>query len=282
MKKIFLFGTLIIFISIFTFFLSAKITLAASCVTAGGHCSSNACPANQPLIPGNYTECVKPNTNNQFYDYCCKNAIQPAPAHTPTATSVPPAANTNPPASAAPAAGAASTTEFPNPLNYKTVNEVLTALLTNLRGILATIAVVFILIGGIMYMASAGNEKMMEQGKKTIAAAVIGLTLVLAAPVFLKEIMTVLGAKDVTDPAISGARTLSEVVMSVLGILLSVIGFIGIIGLLISGGIYLTAYGNEDRMEAAKKAVTASIIGIIVSLGALVIVRQVAAIFGVQ
>lgn len=169
------------------------------------------------------------------------------------------------------------TTDFANPLKFKTVEEVTTALLDNLRGILATIAVVFIVIGGIMYMLSAGNEKMMERAKATWTAAVIGLAIALAAPSFLKEIMIILQAD--TSP-VAGALTIKDIALRVLNLLLSLIGIFGILGLVIGGGFYLTAYGDEDRIDKGKKIITASVIGIVVAFGALVIVRQVASLLG--
>lgn len=169
------------------------------------------------------------------------------------------------------------TTEFPNPIVPKTVEEVVTSVLSALRGILAIIAVVFIVIGGIMYMLSTGNEKMMERAKATWTAAVIGLAIALAAPSFLKEIMIILQAD--TSP-VAGALTIKDIAIRVLNLLLSLIGIFGIMGLVIGGGFYLTAYGDEDRIDKGKEIIAASIIGIVVAFGALVIVRQVASLLG--
>lgn len=173
--------------------------------------------------------------------------------------------------------GGEVTTEFLNPLKFTTVEEVTTALLDNLRGILATIAVVFIVIGGIMYMLSTGDEKMMERAKATWTAAVIGLAIALAAPSFLKEIMIILQAD--TSP-VANALTIKDIAIRILNLLLSLVGIFGILGLVIGAGFYLTAYGDDDRIDKGKEIITASVIGIIVAFGALVIVRQVASILG--
>lgn len=57
--------------------------------------------------------------------------------------------------------------------------------ITNLIQILASLAalisVVFIIIGGIGYITSAGNPETLEKSKKTILFAAIGLVIVLAA-----------------------------------------------------------------------------------------------------
>lgn len=46
-------------------------------------------------------------------------------------------------------------------------------------GVLALVAVVFIIVGGFQWLTSAGNEERVELAKKTISSAVIGMVLVL-------------------------------------------------------------------------------------------------------
>ena len=57
--------------------------------------------------------------------------------------------------------------------------------------------------------------------------------------------------------------------------LLAILGFIGIIGFVISGILYLTAAGDEGRIEQAKSAMMYSIIGVIVALLGFVIIQAV-------
>ncbi len=172
-------------------------------------------------------------------------------------------------------------TEFVNPLQFTTVSQVVNSLLDNLRGIVALIAIVFIIIGGVMYMMSSGNEKMIESAKKTITGALIGMAIVLAAPTFLKEIKAILGGSGDEWTDVDKALTIKEIALRVLDFLLSVVGILGIIGLVVGGAFYLTAYGDEDRIETGKKILTASLVGIGIALAALVLVRQIASLMGV-
>jgi type IV secretory pathway VirB2 component (pilin) len=48
-------------------------------------------------------------------------------------------------------------------------------------GILALVAVVFVILGGFQWMTAGGNEEKIEKAKKVISAAVIGLIIVLLA-----------------------------------------------------------------------------------------------------
>ncbi|KKR20456.1 MAG: hypothetical protein UT50_C0017G0016 [Candidatus Moranbacteria bacterium GW2011_GWA2_39_41] len=174
---------------------------------------------------------------------------------------------------------------FANPLgNVNTVKGVLSNVLNNLKGIIASIAIVFIVVGGFMYILSAGDEKMITKAKATIGSALIGLAIALAAPTFLKEIATILSTGDgaSADAAVAAAPTIKEIATRVLNLLLSIVGIIAMIGLVIGGSFYLTAYGDEKKVETGKGIITNSIIGIAVAMIALVLVRQVASLLGVQ
>lgn len=168
---------------------------------------------------------------------------------------------------------------FTNPLTYNTVDGMLAALLVHLQGIIVVISMVFIVIGALIYMTSAGNDKRMELGKSAIFAAVVGLALGIAAPSFLREIYTILGADPSGEAALTDAPSIAEIALNTLNFLLSIAGVLGIIMLVAAGIAYLTAAGNEGQIETAKKMTKWAIIGIAVALGALVIVKQVANFF---
>ncbi|MDZ4385525.1 MAG: pilin [Candidatus Moranbacteria bacterium] len=198
-----------------------------------------------------------------------------APSHVPT-SSVVPSSNTA-------KTGTTVTTTFVNPIRFSTVSEVVGALLSNLKGIIATVAILFIVIGGAMYILSGGNEKMITTAKNTITSAMIGLAIALAAPTFLKEIQNILGGGSGANPdeLVNNALTLNQIAMRTLNLLLSITGILAIIGLVIGGSYYLTAYGDEKRAESGKNIITSAIIGIVIVMAALVIVRQIASLLGV-
>ena len=178
-----------------------------------------------------------------------------------------------------------SSTIFTNPIAYEKISEVLDALLNNLMGIIAFIAVIFIIIGGIMYMMAAGDETMITRAKKTWTGAAIGFAIALASPTFLKEIKKILGGGGTGGSAeswVDSALTIKEIAINVLELLLSIIGIVAIISLVIGGATYLTAYGDEKKLDSAKKIIKFSIIGITVALASLIIVKQIARLLGVS
>jgi len=127
-------------------------------------------------------------------------------------------------------------------------------------------------------MMSSGDEKMITRAKNTITGATVGLAIALAAPTFLKEIITILGGPATGNPddLVNNALTVKAIALGVLKFLLSVAGIIAIISLVVGGSTYLTAYGDEKRLDKGKSIVTYSIIGIAIILAALVIVNQIA------
>ncbi|MGK2849077.1 MAG: pilin [Minisyncoccota bacterium] len=71
------------------------------------------------------------------------------------------------------------------------------------------------------------------------------------------------------------ADSIYNIIARTMDWLLAILGFIGIIGFVISGILYLTAAGSEDRVEQAKNAMMYSIIGIIVALIGFVVINAV-------
>ncbi len=167
-----------------------------------------------------------------------------------------------------------------NPLSFNTVEGLLNSILGFLQGIIAILSLIMIVIGSLVYMTAAGDEKKLGTGKMIITASLIGLALALAAPSFLKQIGDILGWGTVDGSDVAGAKTLLEILQTALNFLLSVVGIIAIIMLVVGGLMYLLSAGDEERMKTGKSIVIYSLIGIAVALGALVLVTQVARLFG--
>ncbi len=70
--------------------------------------------------------------------------------------------------------------------------------------------------------------------------------------------------------------TASGVVLRIIEILLAVAGLVAVVFLIIGGFRYITAGGNEETAEAAKKTITNAIIGVVIVILAFVIVRVIA------
>jgi hypothetical protein len=79
---------------------------------------------------------------------------------------------------------------------------------------------------------------------------------------------------------ITDAPTFQKIGMNILSFLLSVIGIIAIMSLLVSGTAYFFSAGDEAKMQFAKKSAKYAILGIILSLGGMVLVKLIGGFFG--
>lgn len=79
--------------------------------------------------------------------------------------------------------------------------------------------------------------------------------------------------------AISEATPIATILQNVLNFLLSIIGVLAIIASVVAGLLYLTAAGNPRQLQTAKTAFFYAVIGIVVALGALLLVNQIGDFF---
>lgn len=165
------------------------------------------------------------------------------------------------------------TIKFTNPLEKDKVDDVAKGVLTTLQAIVAVLAVVFMVIGGILYITSAGDEKRMTTAKGAIIASMIGLAIAVAAPSLLREVYEIVGG---TWNGPAAPKSLSDIVLKTLDLLLSLVGILAMIMLVVGGIMYITAAGDESRTDTAKKIVTYAIIGLIVAITSLIIVNAIA------
>jgi len=156
-----------------------------------------------------------------------------------------------------------------NPIIPNSFGELFQQAMRYVQGIAGTVAVVFIIVGGIMYMLSAGSKEMAERAKKTLTYALVGIALVIAAPYFLSDMMLILNGGS------GGGSKLLMVATNVLRLLLSIVGILGIIGMVLGAIWMFTAVGEEERYKQGKQMVIYSILGIAIAAGSLVIVQQV-------
>jgi len=72
-----------------------------------------------------------------------------------------------------------------------------------------------------------------------------------------------------------GTADLKETVINVINWVLGLLGIIAVIMILVGGFQWMTAAGNEEKVEKAKKVISAAIVGLIIILLAWAIVNFV-------
>ncbi|QQS61716.1 MAG: hypothetical protein IPN70_02185 [Candidatus Moraniibacteriota bacterium] len=185
-----------------------------------------------------------------------------------------------PPPGGSAGGGTSAYYQFLNPFKYNTLQQVITAMLNFFQGVIVVLSLVFIIIGAVLYITSSGNEKMLTLAKGAILASMIGLALGIAAPTFLNEIYTIVGGNTEIPTEVSEATSIYTILMNTLNLLLTLIGTLSIIMMVVGGIMYLFSGGSEARIEAGKKIVIFSGIGLVVALISLIVVRQIAMFFG--
>jgi hypothetical protein len=172
-----------------------------------------------------------------------------------------------------------TTIEIINPVGTDSLTGFFENVMTKLGGVVAYLAILAIVVGGIMYLIAGiggGNENMKKMAQTTIVFAIIGLALTAAAPAFLRQIkVIVLGGADVAMPvSIGKAPSMADIVKEALNFLLSITGILAIISLVVGGIMYIMA-GTIDVAERATKTIQYSIVGIVVISAALIIVQKI-------
>lgn len=74
---------------------------------------------------------------------------------------------------------------------------------------------------------------------------------------------------------ISDAPSVSEILVNVLQFLLSVVGIVAILALVIAGLRLLLVQNNTSQAEGIKKSLAAIIVGLIIIMGAIIVVWQI-------
>ncbi|MDQ1283823.1 MAG: hypothetical protein QG620_171 [Patescibacteria group bacterium] len=157
MKKAFSICFLIVSIGLF---LSADITLAAECATAGGTCYPTSCPADKPqqVTDG---ECTTPG------QVCCKAGTATT---TPTGVYIP----------------NGSEVGLPDPSGG--IAAVIKNVLSWMLGIIGMIAIIAFVISGLQYLTSRGDEKQIETAKTNMTYSIIGVVVALSGFIIIQAI----------------------------------------------------------------------------------------------
>jgi hypothetical protein len=174
----------------------------------------------------------------------------------------------------------AASVSFNDPLgqNSSNVTGVLVNAQSYFNAIAGTIAMIFIVIGSAFYVVAAfGNKNMAALGKKMIMYAIGGFALVVGAPVIYKEIMNLLQGNPSN---VASASPMATILLNGLKGFLVLVGFYAIISFLIGGIAYFIAFGDNTRVERAKKILKFALIGSVIAIGAMVIAKQILQLLG--
>ncbi len=151
-------------------------------------------------------------------------------------------------------------------------------------GLAGIVSIVYIVFSGFRFITSQGNEETVESAKRGLQWSVIGFVVILLSYIIVLGISKELKFQGLGTPdQLKNPLTLNtffDLYTRLLDAFFSIMALIAILMLIVSGYRYITAQGNTEQAEAAKKTITYAVLGIVVALLAYVIVHSVATFFG--
>ncbi|WBB69169.1 pilin [Micromonospora sp. WMMD812] len=75
----------------------------------------------------------------------------------------------------------------------KSISEVISSITGWIMGLLALVATMFLVIGGLRYMAAGGDPAQVEQAKGNVKSALVGYALAVLSPVILQVLQGIIG-----------------------------------------------------------------------------------------
>ena len=98
--------------------------------------------------------------------------------------------------------------------------------------------------------------------KKQLFAGVLSIGI-LALPVMASAAVTI---ENVGGSLGLGSADLKQTVLNIITFVLGLLGLIAVIMILYGGFIWLTAGGNEDKVDTAKRIISSAAIGLVIVL----------------
>ncbi len=126
-----------------------------------------------------------------------------------------------------------------------------------------TIAVLGIVVGGVMFSASNGDEDRADIGRQTIRGSIIGIFIVLLSAIFQNFIQPPLPGDE-----IAGLRDWNDTLTAAARNFVAVVGAVSAVSLVASSIRLITASADEIKIEKGKNGIKYSILGLVIALSA--------------
>lgn len=136
---------------------------------------------------------------------------------------------------------------------------------TFLTGLVAALALVALVWGGVMYILSLGDESRSARAKHIILYAILGLLVAGLTNLILFTICGIGGFQaSVICSGIYSSFTFFDVILRIANVLLAPAGAIAFVALIYGGYLYMTSGGDESRASRAKHAIFYALLGLAV------------------
>lgn len=155
------------------------------------------------------------------------------------------------------------------------LNEVITGIINGVIAITGTVAVIFIVVGGVNFMTSSGDAQKVQKARNTIMYACIGLAICALAFVIVNFVIArLIGTTDV-DAVGNGDDDLVGLVTGIINGVIAVLGTVCVIFMVIGGVNFMTSSGDTQKVQKAKNTLLYAGIGLIICVLAFAITNFV-------
>ena len=160
------------------------------------------------------------------------------------------------------------------------LNNIIDSLTKFAFGAVSIVAVIYIVLAGYRYLSSGGDEKQAEEAKRAITNSVIGIGVVLLARAVVDFVTGInflnsVGINFIFLPTSPVKGDLLQAIGHIVNFAVGFVGVIGVIFLVLAGYTYVTANGDESKIESAKRIIIWAAVGIGVALASIAIVTVV-------
>jgi len=135
--------------------------------------------------------------------------------------------------------------------------------------VLIALAVFFIVLGAIFYVASAGNEERIAQGKQMIIGSLVAVVLVILSGVLIRTL------HQPTQGTTGALTDVPTVIRNATNILVGTLAGFSVLMLTYAGFLYTTAQGDAEKVGKAHAAIRYAVIGLVIGALAYLIVTNV-------
>ncbi len=133
--------------------------------------------------------------------------------------------------------------------------------------VIIALAVFFIILGAFFYVASAGDEAKISQGKQMIIGSLVAIVIVILSGVLVRTLH---------KPAEGTAGALTDVpqvINNASNLLVGLIGAFTVFMFVYAGLMYVTARGDTEKVSKAHSALKYAVFGLVIGVFAFAIVN---------
>jgi hypothetical protein len=128
--------------------------------------------------------------------------------------------------------------------------------------VIIALAVFFIVLGAFFYVSSGGNEDRVDQGKQMVFGSFIAILIVIFSGVLIR---TLHKPAEGTTGYLTDVPTVINYATT---ILVGIIGVFSVFMLVYAGFLYVTAQGDEEKVNKAHSAIKYAVIGLVLGVTA--------------